>query len=206
VRYLTLAEALVVAEAVTGIDAAVLAKMPGIGLLDSALHAPQAEFGDQEFYPDFIDKAAVLAVRIARNHSLPDGNKRLSWACPVLFCELKRLRTSSHRTAVPVNTRRPELWGRIRPSVSNLGTLCHPVNDVGHLRHGQRAWSPSTKSAHVNCSAVGRSDLQGHGQLGLQIGEDDPRPGDLGPRKLTGKNRAGRDLMISSSTETLSVV
>lgn len=90
-RYLTLAEALVVAGAVTGIDPGVLAKVPGVGLLDSALHAPQAEFGGQEFYPDFIDKAAVLAVRIARNHPLPDGNKRLSWACLVLFCELNGL-------------------------------------------------------------------------------------------------------------------
>jgi death-on-curing protein len=86
-----LAEALVVAEAVTGIDAAVLGKMPGIGLLDSALQAPQAEFEGHEFYPDAIDKAAVLAVRIAQNHPLPDGNKRLSWACLVLFCELNGL-------------------------------------------------------------------------------------------------------------------
>ena len=90
-RYLTLAEALVVAEGVTGIDAAVLGKMSGIGLLDSALQAPQAEFEEQEFYPDVIDKAAVLAVRIARNHSLPDGNKRLSWTCLVLFCKLNGL-------------------------------------------------------------------------------------------------------------------
>jgi hypothetical protein len=39
VRYLTLAEALTIAEAVTGIDAAVLARVSGLGLLDSALHA-----------------------------------------------------------------------------------------------------------------------------------------------------------------------
>ncbi len=52
-RYLSLAEALAIAEAVTGIDHVVLAKVPGIGLLDSALHAPQAGFATQEFYPDF---------------------------------------------------------------------------------------------------------------------------------------------------------
>jgi death-on-curing protein len=78
VRYLTLAEALVIAEAVTGVDAATLAKASRIELLDSALHSPQARFGDEEFYPDLIDKAAVLAVRIAQNHPLPDGNKRLA--------------------------------------------------------------------------------------------------------------------------------
>jgi len=87
-RYLTLAEALVIAESVTGIDHAVLAKGAGVGLLDSALHAPQAGFGGHELYPDFVDKAAVLAVRIVRNHPLADGNKRLAWGCLAVFCLL----------------------------------------------------------------------------------------------------------------------
>ena len=87
-RYLTLAEALVVAEAVTGLDLTTLSRSPRIDLLDSALHAPQASFGGQELYPEFIDKAAVLAVRIARNHPLLDGNKRLAWFCLVMFVML----------------------------------------------------------------------------------------------------------------------
>ncbi len=87
-RYLTLAEALIIAEAVTGIDAVVLARASRVELLDSALHAPQAGFGDEEFYPEFVDKAAVLAVRIARNHPLPDGNKRLAWQALTMFCAL----------------------------------------------------------------------------------------------------------------------
>ena len=37
-------------------------------LADSALHAPSASFGDEEFYPDFCDKAAVLLVRLVKNH------------------------------------------------------------------------------------------------------------------------------------------
>lgn len=78
-RYLTLTEALVIEEAVTGIDPVTLAKASRLELLDSALHAPQAGFGDEDFYPSVEQKAAVLAVRIARNHPLPDGNKRLAW-------------------------------------------------------------------------------------------------------------------------------
>ncbi len=78
-RYLTLAEALTIAEAVSGIDAITLERVAELGLLDSALHSPQAGFGDEDFYPEFVDKAAVLVVRIARNHPLPDGNKRLAW-------------------------------------------------------------------------------------------------------------------------------
>ena len=73
-RYLTLAEAFVVAEAVTGIDAATLLHVSRGDLLDSALHAPQAGFADTDFYPSLAEKAAVLCVRIARNHPLPDGN------------------------------------------------------------------------------------------------------------------------------------
>ena len=77
-RYLSLAEALTIAEAVTGIEVAVLAKSAGVGLLDSALHASQASFGGEKFHPDLVQKAAVLTVHICRNHPLPDGNKRLA--------------------------------------------------------------------------------------------------------------------------------
>jgi len=88
VRYLTLAEAVMIAEAVTGIEAATLTRVSRLELLDSALHAPQAGFGEVEFHPEFVDKAAVLVVRIARNHPLPDGNKRLAWQSLTVFCAL----------------------------------------------------------------------------------------------------------------------
>lgn len=97
-RYLTLAEAVVIAESVTGVDAKTLALASRLDLLDSALHAPQAGFGDDDFYPDFATKAAVLVVRIARNHPLPDGNKRLAWMSLVMFCAL-----NGYRLALPVD-------------------------------------------------------------------------------------------------------
>ncbi|MDA8318041.1 MAG: Fic family protein [Actinomycetota bacterium] len=87
-RYLSLAEYLWLAEQVTGIEAAVLSKAARIDLADSALHAPSASFGGQDFYPDVIDKAAVLTCRLAWNHPLPDGNKRAAWAALVLFLDL----------------------------------------------------------------------------------------------------------------------
>lgn len=87
-RYITLAEYLWLAEQVTGLEAAVLSKASRIDLADSALHAPGAGFGDQDFYPDLIDKAAVLTCRLAWNHPLPDGNKRAAWAGLVLFLDL----------------------------------------------------------------------------------------------------------------------
>jgi death-on-curing protein len=87
-RYLTLAEYFWLAEQVTGIDADVLVKASRSDLADSALHAPQAGFGEEEFYPDFYDKAAVLVCRLAWNHALLDGNKRAAWAALVMFVDL----------------------------------------------------------------------------------------------------------------------
>jgi death on curing protein len=88
VRYLNVAEAFVIAEAVTGIDAHDLVRISRSELLDSALHAPQAGFGDTDFYPHLVEKAAILCVRIAMNHPLPDGNKRLAWTSMVIFLEI----------------------------------------------------------------------------------------------------------------------
>ena len=87
-RYLSLAEYVWLAEQVTGVEAAVLAKASRLDLADSALHAPAAGFEDQDFYPDIFDKAAVLTCRLAWNHPLPDGNKRAAWAALVMFVDL----------------------------------------------------------------------------------------------------------------------
>ena len=75
-RYLGLAEYLWLAEQVTGLDTTTLVKASRVELTDSALHAPAAGFGEEDFYPDRHDKAAVLTCRLVWNHPLPDGNKR----------------------------------------------------------------------------------------------------------------------------------
>jgi death on curing protein len=84
-EYLDLVDYLLIAEAVLGVPAEEIALWPGIGLADSALHAPAAGFGGVELYPDVIDKAAVLCVRLARNHPLPDGNKRVAYLAMLEF-------------------------------------------------------------------------------------------------------------------------
>lgn len=90
-RYITLGEYFWLAEQVTGVEAAVLTKASRTDLADSALHAPAASFAEQEFYPDLVDKAAVLLCRLAWNHPLPDGNKRAAWASLVLFLDLNNV-------------------------------------------------------------------------------------------------------------------
>jgi death on curing protein len=67
-----------------------------LNLADSALHAPAASWGNEEFYPDFVDKAAVLIVPLAKNHPLPDGNKRAAWVALRLFIELNQWSWSSY--------------------------------------------------------------------------------------------------------------
>ena len=88
VEYLSLADYLAIASSVTGLDIDTLIKATKLDLADSALHAPSAGFGDTDFYPDFVDKAAVLVVRLARNHPLLDGNKRTAWVSLRVFVGL----------------------------------------------------------------------------------------------------------------------
>jgi death on curing protein len=88
VKFLSLAQALIIAAEVTGLPVETVARSARLDLLDSALATPEASFGGQEFYQGFKAKAAVLCVRIAKNHPLLDGNKRLAWMCLRMFCEL----------------------------------------------------------------------------------------------------------------------
>ena len=76
-----------IAAAVTGLEVDTLMRVTKLDLADSALHAPAAGFGDVEFYPDFVDKAAVLVVHLAKNHPLPDGNKRAAWVTLRVFID-----------------------------------------------------------------------------------------------------------------------
>lgn len=88
VEYLDLADYLAIAVEVTGLDIDTLTQAARLGLADSALHAPAAGFGETDFYLSFAEKAAVLVVRLAKNHPLPDGNKRAAWLSLRLFIEI----------------------------------------------------------------------------------------------------------------------
>ena len=79
IEYLGLADFLLIAEAVLGVEAEVLYHAADLNLADSALHAPAASFGGYELYRTFAEKAAVLCVRLCNNHPLPDGNKRVAY-------------------------------------------------------------------------------------------------------------------------------
>lgn len=62
-------------------------RLPGISLAESALAAPFAAYEEHDAYPELLDKAVVLIQHLARNHPLPDGNKRVALAIAILFLE-----------------------------------------------------------------------------------------------------------------------
>ena len=78
VWYLGLDDLLVIASAVLGIEAGVLANMANLVTADMAVNAPAASFGGEEFYPVFETKVGVLGYRLARHHALPDGTAFLA--------------------------------------------------------------------------------------------------------------------------------
>jgi len=56
-----------------------------VPLAESALAAPRGGFAGVEAYPEFAEKAAVLAWHLIRNHPMPDGNKRTGFLCLLEF-------------------------------------------------------------------------------------------------------------------------
>jgi death on curing protein len=83
--YINLEEWVEIAIMVLGLDDETVRRIADLDLADSALHSPAAGFGDTEFYPDLITKAAVLGWHLANNHALPDGNKRTAFMTMVDF-------------------------------------------------------------------------------------------------------------------------
>jgi death-on-curing protein len=81
---LEIADFVVLAEAVTGLEAGALAEAPHVvARAESALAAPFAVFDGVEPYQGLVVKAAVLCSRLLRNHPLPDGNKRVAYLCMI---------------------------------------------------------------------------------------------------------------------------
>ena len=124
VAYVDLVDYVAIAAAVTGLEVDTLMRVTKLDLADSALHAPAAGFGDVEFYPDFVDKAAVLVVHLAKNHPLPDGNKRAAWivarvflannGCPLAFDKADAIQVVEALAAGRVSEEDMAAWFRAR--------------------------------------------------------------------------------------------
>jgi death-on-curing protein len=56
-----------------------------VGLLEAALHKPQARYGGADLYEGVFYKAAVLLECVVHSHPFVDGNKRTAFATAVRF-------------------------------------------------------------------------------------------------------------------------
>ena len=76
------------------IHAAVIAAFGGLdgirdlGLLESAVAAPQATFGGQSPYASVAEVAAAYLFYLCRNHPFLDGNKRVGMTSAIVFLRL----------------------------------------------------------------------------------------------------------------------
>lgn len=82
--YLTIEDALKIAEAVVGAPP----EIRDLGMIDSALARPQASAFGEDAYPTLDLKAAAMLQSLVGNHGLVDGNKRLGLACTSVFLTL----------------------------------------------------------------------------------------------------------------------
>jgi len=62
-----------------GADVEVVRRSVRLGLLDSALQAPLAGFGDVDLYPETWQRLGVICSRLVLNHPFLDGNKRTAF-------------------------------------------------------------------------------------------------------------------------------
>lgn len=88
VERVELGDVLLIAEIHTGIEAEHLARMDRVvALVQSALAAPFAGFGEIELFPTLEAKAAIYCARLVSYHPLPDGNKRTAYDVMIEFVE-----------------------------------------------------------------------------------------------------------------------
>ena len=59
-----------------------------LGLLESALAMPQAQFGGEFLHEDIYMMAAAYLFHLTKNHPFVDGNKRAGLATTILFLNL----------------------------------------------------------------------------------------------------------------------
>jgi hypothetical protein len=193
---LDLADYLLIAEAILGISADRLKRTAKLALVESALAAPFAGFGDHELYPESATKAAILCSRLVRNHPLTDGNatrlpgqvgRRLPAPAAI------RYRMERHmRLPATAHTARPwrihELTGDF--GLEDVWALPTPggPDDFPLLVEAIAAGDPSRMP-----SRAARALWSIRSTLGELLGWDDPDSG-LGSRVPTLRDRLPEDL------------
>ena len=66
--------------------------------LDMAVNQPQQEVFGEELYPTIYDKAAILAINLAKRHPFQNGNKRTALVSMITFLMMNGYTTSLTQT------------------------------------------------------------------------------------------------------------
>ncbi len=64
----------------------------GRNAFESAVQQPKATFGGEELYSTIIEKSAILAFTLVKNHPFLDGNKRTGHAAMEVFLLLNGMK------------------------------------------------------------------------------------------------------------------
>ena len=83
VEYLSLEDVIEIGEAIISDF-----RIRDVGLLESAIQRPSTRIYGRDAYPTFPEKVAALMHSLASNHTLIDGNKRLTWSSGRIFAIL----------------------------------------------------------------------------------------------------------------------
>lgn len=65
-----------------------------MGLLESALYAPQASFDEQFLYKDIFEMGAAYIYGLIKNHPFVDGNKRIGVIAGIVFLQRNDIQLS----------------------------------------------------------------------------------------------------------------
>ncbi len=98
------------------------------GLLDTAVHRPQATMFGDDLYPVIHLKAAALMESLVCNHALVDGNKRLAFAATVVFYGL-----NSWRLQLPQQDAAVDLVLAIATGAADLHRIAAALESWAHI-------------------------------------------------------------------------
>jgi death on curing protein len=118
-RRLSLDEVVSINALVLGIDRTVVTSSVKIGLLDSALQAPFAGFGDTDIYPEDAQRLGILCSRIVLNHPFLDGNKRTGLIAMLTMASMNEIMLD-----LPVSTETDSMILRLAAGETDEEAFC----------------------------------------------------------------------------------
>mgnify|MGYP006440282137 CR=1 FL=1 len=101
------------------------------GLAESAVAAPQAQFGGERLHDGPVTQAAAYLFHLCGNHPFIDGNNRVALATALVFLDLHEIEVYDHANALyelVMKIARSEITKE--ETTTRLAELCSPSIDT----------------------------------------------------------------------------